>query len=82
MKRLILLLVVCLSIIGCGNNKIDRSEDLSRHPNLHRIDDYTIYDDRTEIVYYYYHSYYNSAMTPMFATDGSAMTKEEYLKLK
>jgi hypothetical protein len=80
MKK-IFIIILALVIFGCSKNKIDNMDRISNNKNLQKIDNFTIYDNRTNIVYYYNYNLYGPSITPMFDSDGKVMTLEKYKTL-
>ena len=49
------------------------------NPHLSLVDDYTVVDNRTKVVYYVYAG---RGLSPMYCDDGTIMTLDKYKKLK
>lgn len=73
--RKIYVLLLLLSMLGCSTGH-------KSNPYIVEIDEYTVYDKRTNVVYYtsaLEYGYYS--LSPMYDVNGSIMTLEKFNKL-
>lgn len=77
MKRVLLIATLLFALISCGGAKA-----VSGNPHLSLIDDNTVVDNRTKVVYYSYYVYAGRGLSPMYCDDGTIMTLDKYKKLK
>lgn len=78
--RKIYVLLLLLSMLGCSTNH--KFTVHKSNPYIAEIDEYTVYDKRTNVVYYtsaLEYGYYS--LSPMYDVNGSIMTLEKFNKL-
>ena len=78
-KIFIMIIIISIMIVLSGCNSI-AGEDMDESEYIHELDDGVVYDERTNIVYYFNMVYYGyEVLTPFYGEDKEIVTREEYL---
>lgn len=91
MKKIIVLAILILCLVGCGDSKPGRYK--SSPADVQTLEDYKeldlvsnnerdygysyLVDKNTGVVYLEYHGYYKYGITVMFNADGTIMTEDD-----
>lgn len=86
MKRLIsiiLIMVLLITMIGCESVQYrkDAMGEEEHREMFTVIDTGIVYDNQTEIVYYFHDNYTSFSITPFYSEDKQLMTKDEYISM-
>lgn len=87
-KTIIAIIIATMLLVGCGVKTVTYDENdnykqwnqfvtLEEQYDVDKGNLYIVYDKDTKVMYYLWHGYYESAISPIYNADGSVRIYEE-----